>query len=1194
MTHGQWQFWIDRGGTFTDVVARDPQGNHSLYKALSDDPRDPRDAAERVIRRVLGVPDADPIPADQIAHVKMGTTVATNALLERKGAPTALVMTRGFADALIIGDQTRPSLFARYIVRPPPIAQWTLETAARMSASGDELSPVDMEDMRQQLQDAYEEGARSVAIALLHGYRYPIHEKTIAAIARSVGYRHVSVSHEVSPTIKLIPRADTTATDATLTPVLARYVQQLAGALGAVPLWFMQSSGQLTDAASFRGRNSVLSGPAGGVVAAVRCAQDDGADRLIGFDMGGTSTDVFHYAGAFERTTETTVAGARLRTPMMDVHTVAAGGGSICRYEGLRFRVGPDSAGADPGPIAYRNGGPLTVTDCNIVLGRIQPNRFPQIFGASGTQPLDSVGPHEACAAIAAQMVKDGGMVATAESVANGFLSVAVEHMARAIRRVSIERGHDVTDYTLMAYGGAGGQHACPVADALGIQSILIHPGAGVLSALGMGLAEQGSVGEQTVNASLDASGVDEAQRILTEQTIDAVAGLQEQGVLAETIHHTALIRRVGTDASLPVVWGTCEELRQRFAAIHQERYGFAAPSGPLTIDAVRVTVAGPSPPMLSTTVTQETETDPQTVRLWVNDDWSEVAMHQRHDLRAGQTLTGPAVVCEDTGTIVVDADWSATVLPTGTLQLQRTCARQTTAVGTGADPIRLSVFNHRFMAIAEAMGLTLEHTSQSVNIKERRDYSCALFDARGRLVANAPHIPVHLGSMGQSVRAMMTTFGDTMRPGDAYLVNDPYGGGTHLPDLTVVSPVFLDETSTPLFYVASRGHHADVGGITPGSMPAHSTTIDEEGVLFHAFPLVTGGEFHEQPLRAALAAGPHPARKPDQNVADLQAQVAANHRGIQELTDLNQEFGLETVQAYMQHVYDNAAESVRRLLPQLNDGQFSCPSDDGAQINVQVHVDREARTATVDWTGTSAQQPGNANAPTAICRAVVLTVFRTLVAQDIPLNDGCLEPIQIVVPPQSMLDPAAPAAVVAGNVETSQLMADTLLAALGAQAGSQGTMNNLTFGNDTHQYYETLAGGSGAGPQGHGTDAVHSHMTNSRLTDPEILETRYPVRVEHLSVRQGSGGAGQFSGGNGLHRRLRFLEPMTVSLLAGRRQTAPHGLAGGQAGKPGHDRIIRADGRCEPLSARSVASLEVDDMLDIQTPGGGGYGAPS
>ena len=1187
---GQWQFWIDRGGTFTDVVALHPDGSHSIHKVLSDHPEQRDDAAIRAIRTLLQTTAGEPIPEDTISAVKMGTTVATNALLERQGTPTVLVINQGMGDSLIIGDQTRPDLFARHIVRPAPVAQHIVEVTARMDAQGTVLADVDQSAVESALREAYEHGGRSVAVALMHGYRYPEHERMIGAIARTVGFHQVSLSHEVSPTIKLIPRADTTVVDAFLSPVLRRYVDSVTTALPQTPVWFMQSSGGLTHASHFQGRNSILSGPAGGVVGAVRTSQAAGFDRIIGFDMGGTSTDVFHFAGEYERTFETTVAGARLRTPMMALHTVAAGGGSMCHFDGLRFVVGPDSAGANPGPICYRNGGPLTITDCNLALGRLHPAHFPKAFGPKGNQAIDAAPVNEALSELASEITHATGQPTTAEHVAAGFLEVAVETMARAIRRISIERGHDVRGYTLCCYGGAGGQHACRVADALGIGRVLIHPAAGVLSALGMGLATQSTLREQSIRTPLSAEGLGTTQPLLAELTIDAIAELAAQDIGEPTVRQTLLIRMEGTDTALALPRGDLDALEEGFHQQHQRRFGFRPTHATLIIEAIRVEATGPAPPLIPCTPSAG-DHGADTVPMAVGGEWTTVPLRVRADLAPKEAILGPALITDDTGTTVVEPGWQAVHTAPGDLILERVSARSKQAVGTDVDPIRLSVFNHRFMAIAEHMGITLEHTSHSVNIKERRDYSCALFDGQGRLVANAPHIPVHLGSMGESVQAMARKFAGAMQPGDAYLVNDPYGGGTHLPDLTVVTPVFLDEKEEPSFYVASRGHHADVGGTTPGSMPPDSTTIEDEGVLFSGFPLVTDGAFHEAALRERLSSDPYPARNPDQNVADLRAQIAANARGVEEIATLTDEFGLDTVSAYMRHVYDNAAEAVRRQIVQLQNGSFRCAMDDGCAIEVAVTIDNEKRCAAVNFEGTSPQQTTNINAPQSICRAVVLTVFRTLVDQDIPLNAGCLEPISIVIPAGSMLDPTYPAAVVAGNVETSQIIADALFGALGAMAASQGTMNNLTFGNQTHQYYETLCGGTGAGPDFDGTDAVHSNMTNSRLTDPEILEDRYPVRVEALAIRPDSGGAGRHRGGHGTIRRIRFLEAMDVSILSGRRSTAPHGLFGGEAGQSGRNQVVRADGQVESLGGRATTTMNPGDTLVVETPGGGGYG---
>ena len=1193
-----WQVFIDRGGTFTDVVAIGPTGRRVVHKLLSDDPGRYEDAALRGIRDVMGLVSGEPLPVSAIDVIKMGTTVATNALLERKGERTVLVVDRGFADALRIGLQTRPDLFARAIVLPEPLYERVIEVGGRVTAGGDVLEPLDEEQARADLLAAHSAGIRSVAIALMHGYRYPDHERRLAAIAREVGFGQVSASHEVSPLMKLVGRGDTTVADAWLSPVLRRRVDALAARTGDVRLLFMQSNGGLAAAATFRGKDAVLSGPAGGVVGAVRTSAAAGFDHIIGFDMGGTSTDVCHHAGEYERTFETEVAGVRLRAPMMAVHTVAAGGGSILHFDGARFLVGPDSAGADPGPACYRRGGPLTITDANVLLGKVLPEHFPRVFGPDGDEPIDGDLVRARFAELARTVSGALGREQTPEQVAEGFVAVAVETMARAIRRISIDRGHHLRGYALCSFGGAGGQHACLVADALEVDTVLIHPHAGVLSALGIGLAVQRAFRERSVEAALSDAVVPELERVLAALEADARDELVAQGVSGALVRvvRRAHLRYEGTDTAFVVSYGTPAEMVARFEEEHRRRYGFEPPEWGVVVEALAVeAIAGDEvldPGWVDDPETALREPIGETT-LRVGGEGLPTPVYKRSALPAGTTLVGPAVLVEATGTTVVEPGWGAEVSTRKDLILHRILGREGAGSTTAVDPTLLTVFNHRFMSVAEQMGVTLEHNAHSVNIKERRDYSCAVFDREGRLVANAPHIPVHLGSMGESVRAAIAAHDGAMGPGDVTMLNDPYGGGTHLPDITVVTPVYDEGEAELLFYVASRGHHADVGGTTPGSMPPDSRAIDEEGVLVRCFPLSEGGRFRERAVLELLTGGPHPARNPRQNIADLRAQVAANARGVRELRGLVARFGLETVRAYMEHVRSNAADSVRRLLDRLPDGEMSCLTDEGCVVRVRVSVDKEARRARIDFTGTSPQQETNANAPLAVCKAAVLYVFRTLVDADIPLSSGCLEPLDIVVPEGSLLDPRYPAAVVAGNVETSQTVADTLLGALGAMAASQGTMNNLTFGDETHQYYETLCGGAGAGPGFDGASAVHTHMTNSRLTDPEVLEARFPVLVEAFSVRRGSGGGGVHTGGDGVVRRLRFLAPMTVAILSGRRVVPPHGLAGGEPGMCGSNRVERAGGSVEELGGRARIQVEPGDVLVIETPGGGGYGPP-
>ena len=1199
----RWQFWIDRGGTFTDIVARRPDGHLVTHKLLSDNPGHYADAALHGIRQLLGLSRDQPIPAERIAAVKMGTTVATNALLERKGDRTLLLITRGFRDALRIGYQNRPRLFARHIVLPELLYERVAEVNERVAAHGDIIIPFDADSTRAALIDAYQAGIRAVAIVFMHGYRYPDHERRAAELARAIGFSQISISHQVSPLMKLVGRGDTTVVDAYLSPILCRHVDRVSAELGNARLLFMQSNGGLADARHFQGKDSVLSGPAGGIVGAARSAARAGFDRIITFDMGGTSTDVAHYAGAYERAFETLVAGVRLHAPMLHIHTVAAGGGSICRFDGSRLRVGPESAGANPGPACYRRGGPLTVTDCNLLLGRIQPAFFPRVFGAAQDQALDRATVIDRFAALVAGIQAATGMLHTPTALAEGFLNIAVENMANAIKQISTQRGYDVTEYTLCCFGGAGGQHACAVADALGMSTVFIHPFAGVLSAYGMGLADARLLREQAIEAPLTAALLSTLESVFAELEQVGRADMAAQDIPAAHIRtaRAVRLRYAGSDSALSITADELSALQARFESAHRQRYGFVMPDKALIVQAALLEVIGggfdtghadaPAP------ACQAASSIPQpiaTVPVHIAGRDHDAPLYRRDQLRPGDRITGPAILSETGATTLIEPGWQAEITALHDLVLTRhePLARRV-AVGTAVDPILLEVFNNRFMAIAEQMGVTLANTAHAVNIKERLDFSCALFDQNGQLIANAPHIPVHLGSMGEAVQALIQARGNRFQPGDVYASNAPYSGGTHLPDITVITPVFDAQGEQVLFYVASRGHHADIGGISPGSMPPDSVSIDQEGVLLDNFPLVMGGRFCEWALLEQLNRGPWPARNPQQNLADLQAQIAANGKGVQELRQMVAQFGLPVVHAYMGHVQDNAAEQVRRALDRLQDGEFTYEMDNGTAIRVAITLDRERRSARIDFTGTSPQQASNFNAPRAVGLAAVLYVFRTLVDDDIPLNAGCLRPLDIVIPEGCLLDPRPPAAVVAGNVETSQCVVDALYGALGVMAAAQGTMNNFTFGNDHHQYYETICGGAGAGSGFNGASAVQTHMTNSRLTDPEVLEWRFPVRLEEFSIRAGSGGAGHWRGGDGVIRRLRFLEPMSAAILSGHRRIPPYGLAGGKPGQVGRNAVERFDGRIEELSGTAVVAMQAGDAVIIETPGGGGWGIP-
>ncbi|MHA6332981.1 hydantoinase B/oxoprolinase family protein [Qipengyuania sp. CAU 1752] len=1181
---GKWRFAIDRGGTFTDIVAVTPNGALVTDKLLSENPGRYQDAASEAVTRLMKQHGKSPI-----AELRIGTTVATNALLERKGERLALAITQGFGDALRIGSQARPDIFARHIILPEQLPSRVVEIEERVAVDGSVITPLDETRARAQFSQLRQDGYDAVAIVLMHGWQHSAHEQRLAGIARDLGFPQVSVSHEIVPLIRLVPRGDTTVVDGYLSPVLARYVARLEDNLPPHgQLFFMQSNGGLARAGAFRGKDAILSGPAGGVVGMVAASEPLGHHRLIGFDMGGTSTDVAHYAGEYELTGDTVVAGVRVAAPMMQIHTVAAGGGSICRFDGTRFRVGPESAGADPGPACYHKGGPLTVTDCNLFLGRIDPALFPSVFGPGGDQPLDPAASRERLAEVASSLDRSMSL----EEIAEGFLAIAVDNMANAIRKISVARGHDVTRYALACFGGAGGQHACRVADELGIGTVLVHPLAGMLSAYGIGIAPVKSVREQSVVRPLG----EDYSRILDTLEAQALAAMAEHGLDLEKVDlaRRTRLRFAGSDSTLMLDLAGDAELAETFRAEHRQRFGYSDAEGQIIVESLSVEASG----MPGAFEGKSFELDSRAI-----DGSGDLPVYHRGWLDSGGDVSGPALVVDPGSTTVIEPGWTGSLAPDGSLVLIRTePLDRGRAEGTEVDPVRLEIFNNLFMAIAEEMGVVLQSTATSVNIKERLDFSCALFDAEGALIANAPHIPVHLGSMGDSIRRILEARGPDatgeaadgrgIRRGDAYVLNDPYRGGTHLPDITVIVPVFYSgDGRWPDAFVAARGHHADIGGIAPGSMPPDSVTIDEEGVLLDNVLLIDEGTFCEAEVCTALAAGAWPARNPDRNLSDLRAQVAACTRGAELLVQAARDNGAEVIAAYMRHVLANAEESVRRLLDRLQDGAFTCRMDNGAQVTVSIRIDRESRSAVFDFTGTSEQQPNNFNAPRSITRAASLYVLRTLIDDNIPMNDGCLRPVELVIPEGSMLNPASPAAVVAGNVETSQVITDALFAATGKLAPSQGTMNNFTFGNEEHQYYETIAGGSGAGPDHDGTSAVQTHMTNSRLTDPEILETRLPVRLDRFAIRRDSGGHGAHRGGNGVERSVTFLEPMRANMLANRRAIAPSGLAGGGDAAPGRNWVERMDGTREELTATASAQMQIGDKFVILTPGGGGYG---
>jgi 5-oxoprolinase (ATP-hydrolysing) len=1213
---GSWEFWIDRGGTFTDVIGRRPDGALLTHKLLSENPEAYRDAAVAGIRHLLDLAPNAPIPSERIGAVKMGTTVATNALLERKGERTLLLITKGFRDALRIGYQARPKIFAKHIIKPDMLYERVVEVDERVRADGTVERTPDLDAVRHELDRAKADGIRAVAVVFMHAYRYSDHEKSVADLARERGFDQVSASHEVSPLIKLVGRGDTTVVDSYLSPILRRYVEQVAGDLhdGAAAkrtrLMFMMSSGGLTAAELFRGKDAILSGPAGGVVGMAETGRAAGFSRLIGFDMGGTSTDVSHYAGAYERAFETEVAGVRMRAPMMLIHTVAAGGGSILHFDGARFRVGPDSAGANPGPTCYRRGGPLAVTDANVMLGKLIPDFFPKIFGPQQDQPLDG----DAVRAAFALMAKEIGDGRSSEQVADGFIKIAVENMANAIKKISVQRGYDVTRYALNCFGGAGGQHACLVADALGMESVLIHPFSSLLSAYGMGLADIRSVRQQAIEEPLGKKARWNFQMAALKLTGEVLQEVLSQGVaiMDITVHARAHIRYAGTDTPIIVdAYTTSADKKKRpkngrgmaslrkmklaFESAHKAQFGFIDRSKELVIEAVSVEAVGGGATFREKarkTTRAKLPAPARRTRFFSTGKWHRALVYTRDTLAPGHKVKGPAIIIEPHQTVVVEHGWQAELTAKNHLVLRRVeKLKRGRAIGTRADPVMLEVFNNLFMSIAEQMGVALQNTAYSVNIKERLDFSCAVFDPNGSLVANAPHMPVHLGSMDRAVETIIRENKGRIKPGDSYLINAPYNGGTHIPDLTVCTPVFDGARKKILFWVASRGHHADIGGIAPGSMSPIATSIDEEGIYIDNFKLVDRGKFREAALYDLLTNTKYPARNPVQNINDLKAQIAACEKGAHEMRKMVAEFGLPVVHAYMRHVQDNADESVRRVIGRLHDSAFTYEADQGNVVAVRIAVDKKKREATVDFTGTSPQQGTNFNAPEPVTRAAVLYVFRVMVDDDIPMNAGCLRPIHIVIPENSMLAPRYPAAVVAGNVEVSQMVTDTLFGALGAMAGAQGTMNNVNFGNDKYQYYETICSGSPAGPGFPGTDAVHTHMTNTRLTDPEILEFRYPVLLEDFHIRKGSGGKGEWSAGDGVIRTIRFLQKMEYTILSGHRRIRPFGLAGGEDGQIGENWVRRRDGRMERLKGADATMVDAGEAIVIQTPTAGGYG---
>ena len=1194
-----WQFWIDRGGTFTDIVAKKPDGKIIIDKLLSENSESYKDAAVAGIKRILNLKKEDKIPTDVISSVKMGTTVATNALLERKGDRTLLLITKGFGDLLRIGYQNRPLLFDLNIKLPELLYERVVEVSERLNEKGEVVTELNEEEVRNSLIKAKSDGINSVAIAFMHSYINPDHENKIEQIAKEENFNQISVSHKVSPLIKLVGRGDTTVVDAYLSPILRRYVNQVSEELQdtkSTKLMFMQSNGGLTDANLFQGKDALLSGPAGGVVSMTQTGKQAGFNKLIGFDMGGTSTDVCHFAGEFERSFETELAGVRIRAPMMQINTVAAGGGSILSYKDGRFQVGPESAGAIPGPASYGRGGPLTVTDCNVLLGKLNPEFFPKVFGETSDQPLDFEIVKKKFLDLSEKISKEkNDPMMDIFKMAEGFLKIAVENMANAIKKISIQKGYDVTNYMLNCFGGAGGQHACHVADALGISNVMIHPYAGVLSAYGMGLAEIRSIREGHFEKNI--TNISDAKNLIEKLSSQAKTDLKDQDISDESIIilKKAFAHYKGSHQNLEIKFDNPENMRKSFEQEHKKRFGFFVQEREILIEMLTVEAVGKKTEnydFFNDNLPTKKANPIAFKNIYVNGSEINAPIYERDELLIGQNISGPAIIVEATGTNIIDDGWSGTLDEHHNLILSRVEEKRLQkGIGTSVDVVMLEVFNNLFMNIAEQMGATLANTAYSVNIKERLDFSCALFNNEGSLVANAPHVPVHLGSMSEAIKTVVKLNKNNIFPEDVFVLNAPFNGGTHLPDVTVITPVFDKSGKEIIFFVASRGHHADIGGKTPGSGPPDSKHIEEEGVLIDNFKLFDKGIFREQEMRKILSSGKYPCRNVEHNMADLAAQVAANKTGINEINSMIDQFGIETVHAYMNHVQDNAEESIRNAIVNLKQGEYEYELDNGEFIRVNVKIDKENREAIIDFTGTAPKNPFNYNAPMAVCYAVILYVFRTLVGNNIPLNEGCFKPIKIIIPNNSMINAKYPSAVIAGNTEVSQLTCNALFGALGVIAGSQATMNNFIWGNEKIQNYETICGGTGAGPNFHGTSAIQTHMTNTRSTDPEVLETRFPVRLEEFSIRKNSGGKGKFNGGDGVTRKLRFLEPMTVTTLCSHRKIKPFGLNGGGPGDCGREWLEKADGSILGLSGNDSCQVKINDLFVMETPGGGGFG---
>ncbi len=1220
---GRWRFAVDRGGTFTDVIAIDPRGHCRAAKLLSRSSTYD-DAAIEGIRRFLDVPTGEPLPRERVAWIRLGTTVATNALLERTGAPVGLLITEGFRDLLEIGNQQRPELFALAIKRPERLYRAVVEVPERLAADGSVVTPLDRSLLTDALQRLRQQGAESLAIVFLHAWKNPVHEKLAVELAAPFTFTHVSASHTALSLIQAVGRGRTTLVDAYLTPVLWHYARRVRRWTGEIPLHFMGSSGALLAPEGFTGKDATLSGPAGGVMGTAAVAGLTGDAAVIGFDMGGTSTDVCRYEGHLERILEVETAGIRYQTPMLHVETVAAGGGSILHFDGEKLSVGPDSAGADPGPACYGLGGPATITDANLLLGRIVPDHFPHLFGPNRDAPLDESASRARLTAIAERMKEKTGREQGIESLALGFVRIANEVMSRPIKALSVARGFDLRRHALVCFGGAGGQHAGGIARGLDIPRVRLHPLGGLLSAFGMAMAAHRRSRVETLLWPLDEPALARLVRRgaqLAETLETEMAG--EPGVGGEggfERHLQVDLRLAGTDTPLTIPFeADLAVLIDRFQRAHRDHFGYVPPSMELELVNLRLEVVartsdgglGRRPTAMATGEGAVVGPPPEPLArrsVWFHDrDGDGVAMatavYRRSDLVAGETLSGPVLITEAHSTTVVEPGFDVTLDDNGILTLLLR-QRQRERVGTAWDPVLLELFNHRFMGIAGRMGESLARTAHSVNIKERLDFSCALFDHAGRLVANAPHVPVHLGAMGETVANLIQTRGGTIRPGDVFISNDPHRGGSHLPDVTVMAPLFRGER--PVFYVAARGHHADMGGTHPGSMPPFARRLEEEGVVFSNLPVVREGVFDQEAVEAVLRGGAWPARNVPERLSDLRAQIAAVQRGMRELTELCDLHGDDVVRAYMDHMRENAARAMSRALERLLAGRdawrgrFQDRLDGGERIVVSLVIDRDGSgipRARVDFSGTSPPHAGNLNAPPAVTRAAVLYVLRTLIDGDVPLNDGCLRAITLHIPERTLLHPGAGAAVAGGNVETSQRLVDVLYGALGVAAASQGTMNNFLFGaadGSGGQYYETIAGGSGAVAGADGASGVQVHMTNTRITDPEVLEYRFPeVRLERFSLTPGTGGAGRWRGGDGVIRCFRFLAPLAITLLTQRRTTRPFGLAGGQPGAAGENRLWRRGAeRPEKLPGCWQGRVATGDVLEIRTPGGGGFGA--